>query len=268
MAAGSSCLCDGPGVLGIYRPMHGGLSHPGGPFLELHPSYGWMPPGSDSSSGGRRNIFDVPAPALAGEAAGDSNGSIFATPQSSAAGYARRSPRGRSSWRRAMSRRSGARAAAVLALLAAPALVGVVVTSGAESDSRLEGQDGGSGTPGFGSAARPERAMPAPASPRGRPHARRSGDRGRRRGERGQRPTGGRRRSPASASPQPATPPQPAPTPEPASPTPRSPAPTPEPAPPPPPTGVTPPPPAPVAPKTPERPAPAPVPEGAPPEFM
>jgi hypothetical protein len=56
--------------------------------LELHPSYGWMEPGSDSSSGGRRNIFDVPAPALAGDAAGDSNGSIFATPQSSRMGYA------------------------------------------------------------------------------------------------------------------------------------------------------------------------------------
>src|SRR5688572_18199714 len=116
MAAGSRCLFGGPGSWGSTDRCEGGFLVRGGPFLELHPSYGWMEPGSDSSSGGRRNIFDVPAPALAGDAAGDSNGSIFATPQSSRVGYAPARPHARSSMGPAISRHWSARAAAVVAL--------------------------------------------------------------------------------------------------------------------------------------------------------
>jgi hypothetical protein len=232
-----------------------------------------MPLSSDSASGGRRNVFDVPVPALVADGPGDSGGSIFATPQSTTLSHAHPSRRGGPIQRRGVPRRWAARALALLALVAAPALLGVVLASGGESDPKIEGGDGRSVATALGSAPRPKGATRVPASPRRQPRTRRAAHRTRRGAGRGRRPTGGRRRSPATVSPRPAGPPAAAPTPEPAAPPPSpspppAPAPTPELAPAPPAAAPRPPSPAPVVPNAPGRPAPAPVPEGAPPEFM
>jgi hypothetical protein len=231
-----------------------------------------MPLSSDSASGGRRNVFDVPAPAVVADGSGDSGGSIFATPQSTTLSHAHPSRRGGPSPRRSVPRRWAARAVAVLALVAAPALLSVVLAGGGGSDPRIEGGDGRSVAAGPGSVSRPERAMRAPASQRIQARTGRAAHRKRRGAGGAQRPTGGRRRSAATVSPRPAAPPAAAPTPEPAAPLPSPvspPAPEPAPAPPPPPAPAPrPPSPAPVVPKAPARPAPVPVPAGAPPEFM
>jgi hypothetical protein len=232
-----------------------------------------MPLSSDSAGGGRRNVFDVPLPVLVADGPGDSGGSIFAAPQSTTLSHGHPGRRGGPIQRRGVPRRWVARAVALLALVAAPGALGVVLASGGESDPRIEGGDGRSVAAALGSAPRPERAARVPASPRRQARTRRAADRTRRGAGRAQRTTGGRRRSPAAVSPRRAGSPAAAPTPEPAAPPPSpspplAPAPTPELAPAPPAAAPRPPSPAPVVPNAPGRPAPAPVPEGAPPEFM
>jgi hypothetical protein len=232
-----------------------------------------MPLSSDSAGGGRRNVFDVPAPALVADGPGDSGGSIFAAPQSTTLSHAHPSRRGGPIQRRGVPRRWAARAVALLALVAAPGLLGVVLASGGESDPKIEGGDGRSVAAALGSAPRPERATRVPASPRRQARTRRASHRTRRGAGRAQRSRGGRRRSPATVFPRRAGPPAAAPIPEPAAPAPSpspppAPAPAPELAPAPPAAAPRPRSPAPVVPTAPRRPAPVPVPEGAPPEFM
>ena len=133
-----------------------------------------MPLGSDSTSGGRRNVFDVATPAIAADGPGDSGHSIFATPESTTPSHARPGRRGGPRPRPAVPRRWAARAVALLALVAAPALLSVVLAGGG-SDPRIGGGDGRSVAAGPGSASRPERVMRAPGSPRREPHTRRAG---------------------------------------------------------------------------------------------
>jgi hypothetical protein len=252
------------GVAAHFRPRRGG------PFFEVRASLVYMPLSSDSASGGRRNVFDVPAPALVADGPGDSGGSIFATPQSTTLSHAQPSRRGGPIQRRGVPRRWAARAVALLALVAAPALLGVVLAGGGESDPKIDGGDGRSVAAALGSAPRPDGATRVPASPRRQPRTRRAPHRTRRGTGRAKRPTGGRRRAPAAVSP---GPPAAAPIPEPAASPPSpfpppAPAPSPELAPAPPAAAPRPPSPAAVVPNAPGRPAPARVPEGAPPEFM
>ena len=104
-----------------------------------------MPLTSDSSSGGRRNVFDVPAPALAApEGAAASGRSIFAAPRATSAASDRApTQRGRRPGRvSAMPRPRAARAAALVALAcAAAAPLSVLVANHGDSQPSTERQE-------------------------------------------------------------------------------------------------------------------------------
>jgi hypothetical protein len=210
---------------------------------------------SDSSSGRRSNIFDVPAPALpAAQGAPVANRSIFAAPQPTAAGNARRpvGRRPRRVW--AVGKRRAALAAALVGLASAAAPLSVLVANLGDPQRNAEREQPRPvlGNPKW--AARP--AKPARASRRPRQQLRQRGATTRDQDARSRsqrRPLAGAR-PPLTASPRPAAPPAGVPAPSLSAPAPASPVP----APPPPAAGANPP----------ERRAPVPVPEGAPPQFM
>jgi hypothetical protein len=227
-----------------------------------------MPLTSDSSSGGRRNVFDVSAPVLAApEGAPASGRSIFAVPRATAAASGRASThRGRRPGRvSAMRRRRAARVAALVALACAAAPLGVLVAKDGDSQPSAERQEPRAVAGRPESAARLAKPLPASLGRRPQPRQRGAARREHHAGRRNQRRREGAR-PPVVASPRPAVPPAAAPPPPQSAPAPALETPTPpgsEPAP-----AQAPAPPPPAVPNPPMGPAPAPVPEGAPPQFM
>jgi hypothetical protein len=214
---------------------------------------------SDSSSGRRSNIFDVPAPALpAAQGAPVANRSIFAAPQPSvAAGHPRRpvGRRPRRVW--AVGKRRAALAAALVGLASAAAPLSVLVANLGDPQRSAEREQP---RPVLGNPKWAARlAKPARASRRLRQQLRQGGatTRDHDARSRSRRPLAGTR-PPLSASSRPAAPPAGGPARSLRAPAPAAPVPAPAPAPPPPAAGANPP----------ERRAPVPVPEGAPPQFM
>jgi hypothetical protein len=223
-----------------------------------------MPFTSQSSGGGRRNVFDVPTPVPpAPEGAAASGRSIFATPRAtSAASHRAPAPRSQRQGRVSVTPRARtARAAALVALVcAAAAGLSVLVANDGASKPSTEYQSHGPVVGRPQSAARPANPLPGSRRPRQQPRQRGAARRERHVGRPSERRPRARARPSRTALPRPASAPAAAPPPPLRAPAPSAPELRPAPAPPAPPAAVPNPPPM--------RPAPAPVPAGAPPQFM
>jgi hypothetical protein len=211
-----------------------------------------MPFTSDSSSGRRGNIFDVPAPALpAAEGTPVANRSIIAAPQpSAAAGHGRRPGGQRPRRVRAIRMRRATLAAALVGLAAAVVPLSVLVANRGDPQRNAEREQPRPvpGNPEWASRlAKPARAL---RRPRQQLRQRGATTRGRDARSRSQRRPLAGTRPPVTASPPPAAPAAGVPAP---------------PLSPPPPAATLPPP---AGANPPDRGGPVPVPEGAPPQFM
>ena len=123
-----------------------------------------MPLTSDSSNGGRRNVFDVSAPVLAAPEGAPAPGrSIFAVPRATAAASGGApTHRGRRPGRvSATRRRRAARVAALVALACAAAPLGVLVAKHGDSQPSAERQEPRAVVGRPESSATPAKMLPA-----------------------------------------------------------------------------------------------------------